>query len=265
MSKIREFVESLDVHNGDRWRGDCPVCHGKNTFTVTNEMGSLLYHCYKASCGIGGGYDVHMSASDIRKVLRGQVDDVPTSINFDLPPSLVPMRNEFREGVSFCEHWKLSETDCMYDIKEDRVVLPVYHNGMVVDAVGRAVKHSKFKWKRYGNAHIPYIKRSVVGDNSKCVLVEDAISAYTVARLLPAAGLAIMGTSLTAQQKQFIGDNFVHVVVALDRDALDKQLEIARDLSSCVPSVKVARLSDDFKYAHEDDIQKLSDMITMEV
>jgi hypothetical protein len=70
-----------------------------------------------------------------------------------------------------------------------------------------------------------------------------------------------MGTSLTTRQKQYISDNFSGVIVALDRDALDKQLDIARDLSSCVRDVKVARLSDDFKYAHAEDIDKLLELL----
>ena len=38
-----------DVPNGTTKRTNCPNCGGRNTFTVTNNLGSLVWKCYKAS------------------------------------------------------------------------------------------------------------------------------------------------------------------------------------------------------------------------
>ena len=47
----------------------CPSCNTKNTFTVTNNMGSIVWNCYKASCSVSGGTRTTLTADDIRKSL----------------------------------------------------------------------------------------------------------------------------------------------------------------------------------------------------
>jgi len=262
---IRKFVANLDVRAGERWRGDCPSCNGKNTLTVTNDMGTLLFNCYKASCKLHGGVNTGMSTDDIRELMRKRIeDDSVVHTTFDIPQNLVRLRNEFTQAITFCDSWDVDLKDVLYDVREDRVVFPVYHDNKIVDAVGRSVRSSTFKWKRYGNAPIPYIKRGT--DSRFAVLVEDAISAYHVAKCTGVDGVAILGTSLTLPQRTFISDNYKGVIVALDRDALDKQLAIKNDLSTYVDVVKVIRLNDDFKYREDDDLANLARLIeTLEV
>ena len=50
MNNIYKFVSDMDIPNGTTKRMDCPKCGGYKTFTVTNNMGSLVWNCYKASC-----------------------------------------------------------------------------------------------------------------------------------------------------------------------------------------------------------------------
>ena len=45
--KMREFIDGLNLKDGDRHRGDCPECRGRNTFTVTNMLGDIKYNCFK--------------------------------------------------------------------------------------------------------------------------------------------------------------------------------------------------------------------------
>ena len=61
MDNIYNIVSDMDVPVGMTKRVACPNC-GEKTFTVTNNMGSLLWNCYRASCGIKGGTRVRMSA-----------------------------------------------------------------------------------------------------------------------------------------------------------------------------------------------------------
>ena len=58
-------VWDYDVKNGETKRIDCPICKGKKTFTITNNMGSVVWNCYKASCDVSGGKRVRLSADDI--------------------------------------------------------------------------------------------------------------------------------------------------------------------------------------------------------
>ena len=43
-TSIRQFVTDLGLKESDRYRGDCPECRGKNTFTATNELGDIKYN-----------------------------------------------------------------------------------------------------------------------------------------------------------------------------------------------------------------------------
>ena len=71
----------------------------------------------------------------------------------------------------------------------------------------------------------------------------------------------MLGTSLLEEHKQFMSKNFTSVVVALDPDALPKNLQIAKELRSWVAGVKVLRLTDDLKYNNNADIEKLGELI----
>ena len=43
-----------DLSNGQTKRMNCPNCGGHKTFTITNNMGQVLWNCYKASCNVSG-------------------------------------------------------------------------------------------------------------------------------------------------------------------------------------------------------------------
>jgi hypothetical protein len=65
-NNILNTISDIDIPNGQTKRMNCPNCGGYKTFTVTNNMGSLVWNCYKASCNIKGGTRVHLSVDDIR-------------------------------------------------------------------------------------------------------------------------------------------------------------------------------------------------------
>ena len=43
-------INDFDIANGETKRMNCPECGGYKTFTVTNNMGSIVWNCYKVSC-----------------------------------------------------------------------------------------------------------------------------------------------------------------------------------------------------------------------
>ena len=71
MYNIYNTISDIDIPNGSTKRMNCPVCKGYKTFTVTNNMGSLVWNCYKASCDTKGGTRVHLSVDDIRDGFAG--------------------------------------------------------------------------------------------------------------------------------------------------------------------------------------------------
>jgi ribosomal protein L37AE/L43A len=85
---MNNIISDLSLANGDSKRMTCPSCGSKNTFTVTNNMGSIVWNCYKVSCKISGAKRVHLTSDDIRKSLGFAVQET-IAIPFAKPEWLV--------------------------------------------------------------------------------------------------------------------------------------------------------------------------------
>jgi DNA primase len=153
----------------------------------------------------------------------------------------------------WCAKWDIDadKLGLMYDVKEDRVVFPVVHDGKIVDATGRTLGKRIPKWKRYGNSGLPYSS----GCGKVAVVVEDCVSAAVVG-YGSFVGVALLGTSLQDSHKRYLAQ-FSTAVIALDPDALPKTLQMAKELRGHVLDVRVLRLDDDIKYRNPTDMDKL--------
>ncbi len=78
---IYTYINDLHLSVGESKRMNCPECNGYKTFSVTNNMGNLLWNCYKASCSVRGSSRVHMIVEEIRDI--NKVSQVGTS--FEMP------------------------------------------------------------------------------------------------------------------------------------------------------------------------------------
>ena len=259
---INNIINDITLINGDSKRMDCPECHGKKTFTVTNNMGSIVWNCYKAGCTVSGGKRVHLSSADIRKSLTkteirvGHVnawyefeEGLPT---FDKPEWLV---KDYSTIQDFCAEWSLNpqELGLLYDVREHRVVFPVLNDlGYMLDATGRSLGKRLPKWKRYGKNDLPYVH----GYGRVAVVVEDCVSAAVVGSNVY-VGVAVLGTSLSEAHKRYLS-RFSTAIIALDPDALPKTLQFAKELRGYVDTVRVLKLHDDLKYRNPDDLQNLT-------
>ena len=241
MNNIYNIVSDMDIANGVTKRTNCPNCGSYNTFTVTNNMGSLVWNCYKASCNVKGGTRVHLSVDDIRTGFSGAKEFAEDS--FVLPEYIIPYELESFYGID--------NKHLLFDVKENRVVFPIVHNGVIVDATGRSLGKRLPKWKRYGKSNLPY----TFGCGKVAVVVEDCVSATLVGDDV-LVGVAVLGTSLSESHKEYLSQ-FSTTIIALDPDALPKTLSFAKELRGHVDSVKVLKLKDDLKYLNKEDIDKL--------
>ena len=249
---INNIISDLSLVNGETRRMTCPSCNSKNTFTVTNNMGSIVWNCYKASCSVSGGTRTTLTAEDIRKSL-GHVAEETHTTTFNRPEWFV---RDYSKLSGFCDKWELDaqQLGLMYDVKEHRVVFPVVHNGVTVDATGRSLGNRIPKWKRYGKSVLPYS----FGRGRTAVVVEDCISAAVVGSGV-CVGVAVLGTSLSNGHKEYLSQ-FSTAIIALDPDALPKTLQFAKELRGYVDTVKVLRLTDDIKYRMPTDMANLSSL-----
>ena len=254
MNTIYNIVSDMDVPVGTTVRTECPSC-GQRTFTVTNEMGTLKWNCFRASCTVSGATQVSMSIEDIKTALLGyekEEDQLPE--DFVLPEYIVNPPWIVAEWASELYGLDHKELGLMYDVKEHRVVFPVKHDGRIVDATGRALDKAGIKWKRYGKSPLPYVH----GCGKTAIVVEDCVSAAVVGGD-EYVGVAVLGTSLSESHKRYLSQ-FSTAIVALDPDALLKSIEFAKELRLHVDNVHVVKLSDDLKYRNPEDLDKLTNI-----
>ena len=149
---IHKYIYDLDISMDETKRMDCPVCGGKNTFTVTNNKGMRLWNCYKASCSVGGSLKTNMTVDDIKVVYSSVIkqDD------FTCPEYFVP----FEEEVTFCMSYDFSEIYnhfCVYDAKEDRAVFKIFND----DGSHYFKKHKIFLYKEDFNKFQDVLNESI--------------------------------------------------------------------------------------------------------
>ena len=247
---IYSYINDLHLSVGESLRLDCPNCNSKNTFTVTNNMGSVMWNCYKISCSLSGSSRVTLTVDDIRTAMSKQIED--EDYIFEFPEHVVPHGN--RKAITeWCDKWGLSANtlSLYYDVKENRAVFPIVHDNKIVDGAGRALGQNIPKWKRYGKNNLPYSQ----GHGTTAIVVEDCVSAAVVASDTR-KGIAVLGTSLLESHKQYLSQ-FSTAIIALDPDALEKIMQFAKELRNYVKKVKVLRLKDDLKYRNEEDLNNL--------
>ena len=252
INDIYSLVLQLELRDGETKRMDCPNCNGYKTFTATNNIGSLVWNCYNASCSVSGGVRVQLTSEDIKKSLGYAVKELDNA-DFVMPEYVVPYSGQ-REINRFTERFGIDEWELHYDVKDNRAVFPIVHNGIIVDAIGRSLRNSLPKWKKYGTSGLPFS----YGLGKVAVVVEDCVSACVVGGDEFVGG-AVLGTSLSETHKKYLSQ-FSTVIVALDPDALPKTVAFSKELRGHVDNVKILRLTDDLKYSREIDIHNLKRM-----
>ena len=251
MDNIYNTISDMNVPVGTTVRTKCPSC-GQRTFTVTNNMGSLVWNCFRMSCDLKGGTRVRMSVDDIRT----QLSDAErfAGAEFDVPEFLVPANHDVITWASDTYGLDAAELGLLYDVREHRAVFPIMHEGKIVDATGRALGKRLPKWRRYGKSGLPYTH----GCGNVAVVVEDCVSAAVVGGG-NFVGLAVLGTSLSDAHKKYLAQ-FSTAIIALDPDAVRKTLQMAKELRGHVNDVRVLYLTDDLKYRNPTDIKNLADI-----
>ena len=256
--KQRAFASDLTTH-GD-YRGDCPFCGGKNTYTATIGGGSLRWNCYKMDCHVSGIHDTDMTAEEIMNLMNKTVKQTrqQEAETMEIPVYVVIPTPQHDKHTRFMRRWGLVG-GTYYDVKDERVVFPIYHKGRIIDAIGRAVGKKKFpKWYRYSGKANYY----TTGTGRTLLIVEDVVSAIVAWQEFPdITSMAILGTQLTTNHLEKIRE-YDKVIIALDPDAAKKTIQYRREIEQWtgVPT-KALSLFDDIKYRVDDDMDKLKDML----
>ena len=176
----------------------------------------------------------------------------------EIPEYVVTPKASHTKHQRYVRRWGIALGDTMYDVKDERVVFPIKHEGRIVDAVGRAVgKKQNPKWYRYTGEADYY----TIGTGSTLLIVEDVVSAVIAVQEMPyITAMAILGTSINPKQFAKIGE-YDRVIIALDPDAIGKTVEYRREIELWTGRKTTAmNLQDDIKYKVEEDMDKLKEL-----
>ena len=65
-----KIINGMAVQPNTDVRMDCPFCFHKNTFTLKNISGKIMWNCFYAMCEAKGKIEKDMSPEDLKKFLN---------------------------------------------------------------------------------------------------------------------------------------------------------------------------------------------------
>lgn len=242
------------VAPGTSDRFDCPACGGKNSLVINKFLGRGYYKCWKASCKLRKSFAMKMSNSELKTHLEAQTEEVA--------PFVLPMywvrgiasRKCFQMLLNgnALETYTNSMFKIAYDPRLDRLCFLITdEQDRIVGATGRACSGQLPKaWNYPGSAKVPF----TCGTGSMAVLVEDALSACSIARFPEYTGIAMMGTELKVDYLQYLKKKFKTIVIAHDKDALIKSIRLRFHVKFHMNEVVIWKLNKDLKNMNKQDI-----------
>lgn len=248
-SEQYEIVSKVKVSEEDTKRIDCPFCGGKYTLTISRKDGSLVWNCYKASCGARGAKRIGYSI----KAIKSKFDTSCTGCSTTCTEKRTTPLPEINSSVDHHERvlnyirnnncynaYEDKAVDITYDPGKDRVLFWM-NEGQ--GAVGRClIEPVKPKWLSYGNTSGVLS----VGTKDTAIVVEDAASACSVYATGVYTGVALLGTNVSPLQRIQL-TKYKKLIICLDKDASKKAIRISRSLSGFVDTT-VCFIQEDFKY-----------------
>jgi hypothetical protein len=221
-----DILSSIRINDGEKKSLDCPFCGGRKKFGILKQDGKLLWNCFRSSCGVKGSYNAGRGASGVKAYLRGKETK---AVYYNSLPSIVSSIDHHKEALAYVESVNSLEAyrDGLIKVKyapRDNRVLFYTDDGK--GAVGRALDGRTPKWYTYGDTS----KGIQVGQGIP-ILVEDAPSACSVARLEGYCGYALLGTRITPSIKAQLR-HFDEVIIILDKDANSKAVSLSRSIQS---------------------------------
>lgn len=263
LAELSNEIRAL-IGDANEYRGDCPRCGGKNSFSVTNNAGRLLFHCFRNSCGWHGYTDTRASKSAIIEQFKPQeVTTVLLHPEEFVVPDYFTFPLSHTQSYKFMEKWGLirpysdNAAKLRYDVRYNRLVFLIERKGQVVSAVGRSLDRNGPKWYMYAPAPLPFVC-GILGD--VLVITEDCIGACTVYEKAKIDGMALLGTAW--QHYDFtICSNYKKIYICLDPDANKKAFDLQKTLLNYA-NTEVKFLDKDLKYYERQELTWLDNART---
>lgn len=256
---LQQIINSVEDNSSQRF--NCPECAGFNTLSVSKIAGITKWNCFKATCDLYGNDTYLPNINSLKRRLEGATE---AKAEFLVPDYLIYGLSSEKclkmISVNNClEPYKAGLFNVAYDPSQDRVCFLVKKNNKIVGMIGRAVKsQSKPKVLNYKGscASTPFI----VGTSQMLVLVEDCLSAASVSRIPELSGMALLGTNLKEDYIPVL-KQYDKLIVALDKDATNKSLDLCQRLMYYHPHVDIWLLEEDIKNMNDTQLGESYDAI----
>ena len=215
----------LDISNklndGDSARIICPFCQDKEaTMSITRTVATVLYHCYRASCGKSGVLGARVSRTKSKKEFKPKIfDKTVHSLDEEAEEYLRKYELDPTYGAA---GWLPKERRLSFTLFDVRG----YQWGTLTKAIDKGVKPKTILYKMVDipSIHFPPITLEwVLNEPGVLVLVEDVMSATKLNDYVDTA--AILGTHLSEEMVMYLKSlNYKEIKLMFDRDATAKAL-----------------------------------------
>ena len=262
-------IEGAMVEEGATHYVACPECDRAGKLAITKENGSILYYCFRDSCGF-----------------KGKIVDWWSHLESDRKPKPKPKYTghpvalDVEDFDYFEDRFGLDASSCLNYLRKD-----VGRGSYVFKLVDRYGKSSgtvvrRHAWKgdiqppmdmtTEGANTLTYSEDigsllGIYGDFSPetVVIVEDCLSAIVAAQELGeftgdhVCAIALLGTRLNERQVAEIAALGAREhIVALDWDARQQGIELVKRWRYCLPNMRAAMLPMDIKDMPQGDVQE---------
>ena len=226
------------------------------SMSISREGYALLYHCFRASCSRGRGVihildGLHKAA--IAKAEKQTASFSPKWYRYKTEPAQI----ENLKGSTTLTKEELAEQHVRYAKDRGTVVFPIFdhvgHEVGVVDRsyVGRDPKALTYWFSDVPKMHFPLEEATT----SVCMLVEDIPSAIKATKHV--TSVALLGTNLTSDCLMHLRGKFTTLYIALDEDATDKAIQMAKKYSIFFKEVIPVPLKKDIKNMNDEELDDL--------
>jgi hypothetical protein len=261
--QIIDFINTLQIPT----RTSCPNCGGLNTFSVNRINGVLVWHCFKANCGLKGRHEQGLRLDDLRNdtIDDGAIDVSAECIKLETKYKGMffnPLQNadcyRFMQRYNLIEPYLQGRADVRYDPRQHRIVFILKWKGSIYGSIGRRLSYSlnSPKWLVYDRIKgCPFICKGI---KEKCrsgnfLLTEDSISSVVSSSVV--TSIAILGTIINETILPYLED-YRCVYIALDDDATGKSLKLQHFLSPYIET-KILPIKTDIKYWSKEQLEEL--------
>ena len=250
-------LEALSMAVGENRSVHCCFCDNTPpyppTLSITRQEGSIVYHCFRASCGGKGviGSTAHETIKQPKPKFSPTWYDKPT--RNPTRQELLSMSFKYSIGDKILERqgWKIGESYSA-DITW---VFPLFDKngtcyGHTTKAYGGNFKALHYITKQRPLLHYTQMRLNqdtpLALPHSTAILTEDVISAVKMGRY--ARGVALLGTNINEEGvRDLLSAGYNNVIIALDPDASEKAFAIKKKFGLFFRTCRVVLLPADPK------------------